>query len=122
MAGAQVSISAADGGAFDSYVVSPAVGEGTGVVIVSTISGVDSDMTHYADTLAAEGFVVSAPDMFWRDDDPGPDPRSEKIAGSARCPSLRDGSRHAIHERIFQHRNQSASVRGERKGRQNRIP
>ena len=37
------------------------------MIIVSTISGVDSDMTYYADALAAEGFVASAPDMFWRD-------------------------------------------------------
>lgn len=72
MAAAHVSITAADGGTFDSYVNAPATGEGVGVVIVSTVSGVDSDMIHYADTLAAEGLVASAPDMFWRDTDPGP--------------------------------------------------
>ena len=71
MAGTHVTIAVADGRTFDSYVAAPAAGKGAGVVIVSTISGVDSDMTHYADTLAAEGFVVSAPDMFWRDADPG---------------------------------------------------
>ena len=74
MAGTHVTIAAADGRTFDSYVAAPAAGKGAGVVILSTISGVDSDMTHYADTLAAEGFVVSAPDMFWRDADPGPLP------------------------------------------------
>jgi carboxymethylenebutenolidase len=72
MAGSHVTIAAADGGRFDSYVASPASEKGAGVIIVSTISGVDSDMTHYADLLAAEGFVASAPDMFWRDADPGP--------------------------------------------------
>jgi carboxymethylenebutenolidase len=72
MAGTHVMIAAADGGKFDSYVTAPVSGKGAGVVIVSTISGVDSDMTHYADALAAEGFVASAPDMFWRDADPGP--------------------------------------------------
>ena len=72
MAGTHVTIAAADGGKFDSYVASPISGKGAGVVIVSTISGVDSDMTYYGDTLAAEGFVASAPDMFWRDADPGP--------------------------------------------------
>ena len=72
MAGTHVTIPAADGGKFDSYVAAPVSGKGAGVVIVSTISGVDGDMTHYADALADEGFVASAPDMFWRDGDPGP--------------------------------------------------
>jgi carboxymethylenebutenolidase len=73
MAGTHVTIAAADGRTFDSYVATPAA-KGAGVVIVSTISGVDSDMTHYAETLSADGFVASAPDMFWRDADPGPLP------------------------------------------------
>lgn len=72
MAGSQVKISTADGGSLDSYVATPAAGKGAGVVLVSTISGVDSDMIYYADALASEGFVASAPDMFWRDADPGP--------------------------------------------------
>jgi carboxymethylenebutenolidase len=72
MTGTHVMIAATDGRRFASYVAAPAAGEGVGVIIVSTVSGVDSDMTHYADTLAAEGFVASAPDMFWRDADPGP--------------------------------------------------
>jgi carboxymethylenebutenolidase len=72
MAGSHVTIIGADGGRFDTYVASPDCEKGAGVVIVSTISGVDSDMIHYADALAAEGFVASAPDMFWRDVDPGP--------------------------------------------------
>jgi carboxymethylenebutenolidase len=67
-----VTIAASGSAAFDSYVASPVSEKGAGVVIVSTISGVDSDMTYYADTLAAEGFVAFAPDMFWRDTDPGP--------------------------------------------------
>ncbi|HEU4343674.1 MAG TPA: dienelactone hydrolase family protein [Candidatus Binatia bacterium] len=74
MAGTHVTIAAAGSGTFDSYVASPASEKGAGVVIVSTISGVDSDMTYYADALAGEGFVASAPDMFWRDRDPGPLP------------------------------------------------
>ena len=71
MPGIHVSIAAA-AGRFDSYLAAPASGKGAGVILISTISGVDSDMTHYADALAAEGFVASAPDMFWRDADPGP--------------------------------------------------
>ena len=72
MTGTHVTIATTDHATFDSYVASPVSKKGAGVVIVSTISGVDSDMTYYADALAAEGFVASAPDMFWRDADPGP--------------------------------------------------
>ena len=61
MAGTHVMIAATDGGRFDSYVAAPVSEKGAGVVIVSTISGVDSDITYYADALAAEGFVASAP-------------------------------------------------------------
>jgi len=74
MAGTHVRIATTGSATFDSYIASPESEKGTGVVIISTISGVDSDMTYYADALAAEGFVVSAPDMFWRDSDPGPLP------------------------------------------------
>jgi len=74
MVGTHVTIAATNSGKFDSYVASPVSEKEAGVVIVSTISGVDSDMTHYADALAAEGFVASAPDMFWRDADSGPLP------------------------------------------------
>ena len=55
MTGTHVTIAATDRATFDSYVASPVSKKGTGVVIVSTISGVDSDMTYYADALAARG-------------------------------------------------------------------
>src|SRR4030095_14981027 len=74
MAGTHVTIAATGSATFDSYVASPVSAMGAGAVIVSTIFGVDSDMTYYADERAADGFVASAPDMFWRDADPGPLP------------------------------------------------
>src|SRR4029434_2489732 len=74
MTGTHVTIAATGSATFDSYVASPVSDKGAGVVIVSTISRVDSDMTYYADALAADGFVASAPDMFWRDADAGPLP------------------------------------------------
>ena len=58
MAGTHITIAATDGGSFDSYVASPESRRGAGVIIVSTISGVDNDMIYYADALAAEGFYV----------------------------------------------------------------
>ena len=78
MAGTYVTIAASGSATFDSYIASPESEKGTGVVIISTISGVDSDMTYYADALAAEGFVASAPDMFWRDSDAGPLPWTDE--------------------------------------------
>src|SRR5919109_1612203 len=78
MMGTHLMIAAADSGTLDSYVASPLGAKGAGVVIVSTISGVDTDMTYYADALAAEGFVASAPDMFWRDTDAGPLPWNDE--------------------------------------------
>jgi len=46
MVGTHVTIAATNSGTFDSYVASPVSEKGAGVVIVSTISGVDSDMTY----------------------------------------------------------------------------
>src|SRR5262245_41019379 len=72
MAGANVPIAATNPATLNPKVPSPVSEKGLGLVICRTISAVDSDWTDYADALAAEGFVTSAPDMFWRDADPGP--------------------------------------------------
>src|SRR5262245_23717538 len=72
MTGNHITIPDTDRATFDSYVASPVSKRGAGVVIVSTMSGVDSGMTCCADALAAEGFVRAAPGMFGRDADPGP--------------------------------------------------
>src|SRR5262245_21931640 len=66
MTGTHVTIAATDRATFDSYVASPVSENGAGVIIVSTISGVDSVMTYYADTLAAKRFIATAPDMIRR--------------------------------------------------------
>lgn len=72
MPASEIAITAADGGTFPSYLSTPEGGPGPGVVLISTIRGVDKDMKFYCDELAREGFVAYAPDMFWRDRDPGP--------------------------------------------------
>ncbi|NQV56809.1 MAG: dienelactone hydrolase family protein [Rhodospirillales bacterium] len=64
-------VSAADGGAIPTYISTPASGSGPGVVIIPSIIGVASDIVDWADKLAAEGYVVSATDPFWRDEDSG---------------------------------------------------
>jgi carboxymethylenebutenolidase len=62
-----VSIAAADGsGLFDAYVARPATGSGPGIVLIQEIFGVNGYVRRTADRLAEEGYVVYAPDLFWR--------------------------------------------------------
>lgn len=69
MSGSEITISAADGGTFESYFAAPRAGRGPGVVIVATILGIEQGIKKYADELARAGFAASAPNMFWRDED-----------------------------------------------------
>ena len=60
-------IRASGGGAFDCYLVAaerekPAAA----IVLASAIHGVDDDMIAIAEELAAYGFIVAVPDLFWR--------------------------------------------------------
>ena len=62
-----VSIAALDGsGSFKSYVARPATGSGPGMVLIQEIFGVNGYVKRTADRLAEEGYVVYAPDLFWR--------------------------------------------------------
>lgn len=76
MTGQDIKISASEGGVFDAYLSLPVSGSGPGVVIISSVFGVDGDVRDMADTLAGHGFAVAAPDPFWRGDS-GPMDRSE---------------------------------------------
>jgi carboxymethylenebutenolidase len=62
---------AANDGKIDAYVAAPASGTGPGVVMVSTIFGVDKDMKDLCDDLAGRGCVALVQNFFWRDKDPG---------------------------------------------------
>ena len=88
MSGSMIEISLPEGGQLNAYLSTPEVGQAPGIVVVSTIYGVDSDITGIADQLATDGFVVSAPDMFWRDA-PGAIPVTEE--GSKRAMSRGQG-------------------------------
>lgn len=73
MPGTDITVTASDGGTFSSYLATPGSGSaGPGVVIIATILGAEPYMKGFADRLAGEGCVVSVPDPFWRDEDPGP--------------------------------------------------
>ena len=61
-----ITIAAADGGAFNAYVATPAAGSGPAIVLLQEIFGVNRHMRDVADAYAEEGYVVVAPDLFWR--------------------------------------------------------
>ncbi|MDU6727540.1 MAG: dienelactone hydrolase family protein, partial [Bradyrhizobium sp.] len=66
MAGQWVDIAAADGGTFKGYLAVPASGSGPGIVLLQEIFGVNASMRAVADYYAEEGYVVLAPELFWR--------------------------------------------------------
>lgn len=53
-------------GYFDGYLAIPKSGEGPSILLIQEIFGVNSHIKKFADKLADEGFVVLAPDLFWR--------------------------------------------------------
>lgn len=62
----QISISTSDGGQFDAYLSLPPTGSGPGIVLIQEIFGVNQHIRDVADQYASDGFVVLAPDVFWR--------------------------------------------------------
>ncbi|MGA7714404.1 MAG: dienelactone hydrolase family protein, partial [Bradyrhizobium sp.] len=66
MAGQWIDIAATDGGKFKGYLAVPASGSGPGILLLQEIFGVNKSMRETADYYAEEGYVVLAPDLFWR--------------------------------------------------------
>lgn len=66
MAGKWIEISAADGGKFRGYLTVPASGKGPGIVLCQEIFGINAYVREVAEYYAEEGYVVLAPDLFWR--------------------------------------------------------
>ena len=62
-----LSIPAGDGiGSFQGYLSLPPSGKGPGLVLLQEIFGVNENIRKTADLFAEEGYVVLAPDVFWR--------------------------------------------------------
>lgn len=59
-------ITARDGGTFDAHVAVPDTGTGPGLVLIQEIAGVNGYIKAVAERLADLGYVVLAPDAFWR--------------------------------------------------------
>jgi len=66
MKGNYITITAKDGGKFKAYLAKPAKGSGPGIVLLQEIFGINQYMRDVADYYAEEGYVVLAPDLFWR--------------------------------------------------------
>jgi carboxymethylenebutenolidase len=86
-----IKVRSSGGGEFDCYLVTPDGDKKVpAMVLASAVHGVDKDMRAIADEFASCGYVVAAPDLFWRSI-PGPlgrddnrtrersQPRREKI-------------------------------------------
>lgn len=48
----------------DAYIATPPAGQGPGVLLLHTWWGLNQPVKDFADRLAADGFTVSAPDLF----------------------------------------------------------
>ncbi len=67
MTGEIITIAAPEGGgAFNAYLSVPERGSGPGIVLLQEIFGVNRHIRDVADLYAEEGYVVLAPDLFWR--------------------------------------------------------
>ncbi|MES2262898.1 MAG: dienelactone hydrolase family protein [Pseudomonadota bacterium] len=56
-----------DDGSFGAYLALPRGGKGPGIVLLQEIFGVNEHIRGVADQYAADGYVVLAPDLFWRE-------------------------------------------------------
>ncbi|UTY56580.1 dienelactone hydrolase family protein [Massilia sp. erpn] len=57
---------AVDDGNFGAYLALPRGGAGPGIVLLQEIFGVNAHIRSVAEQYAADGYVVLAPDLFWR--------------------------------------------------------
>ena len=84
MPGREIRIRSSEGGEFDCLLHSPDAGPAVpAIVLASAICGVDDDIRAIAGDFASRGYIVAAPDLFWRAL-PGPlapdDPRAAQRA------------------------------------------
>ena len=72
MAGTDIRYTTRANETFDGYLTEPAgTGKASGILLITAIFGVDQEMRELADAWANDGFIVSVPDIFWRQI-PGP--------------------------------------------------
>ncbi|MBI2739965.1 MAG: dienelactone hydrolase family protein [Rhodospirillales bacterium] len=64
--GINITVPTQGGGSFGAYLAEPKKGNGPGIVLLQEIFGVNQYIRDVADHYAEEGYVVMAPDLFWR--------------------------------------------------------
>lgn len=67
--GREIIIQARDGGSFAAYLALPEKTPAAGIVLLPEIFNTNQHIRSVCDGYAEEGFVVLAPDVFWRQDD-----------------------------------------------------
>jgi carboxymethylenebutenolidase len=67
MNGSWIAINSHDSRRFDAYLSLPPTGIGPGLLLLQEAMGVTAHIRAVADQWASDGFVVLAPDMYWRD-------------------------------------------------------
>ncbi len=94
MSGKDVKIRASGGGEFDCYLAMPKTDAAVpAMVLASAVHGVDADIRAIADEFAAAGYIVAAPDLFWRTV-PGPLARGDdrtKMRSQPRLERIKTG-------------------------------
>jgi carboxymethylenebutenolidase len=66
-----ISVASGDGRLFEAYLALPPAGPAPAIVIVPSIFGVTDGLKTSLERYASKGFIVIAPDVFWRTQ-PGP--------------------------------------------------
>lgn len=66
MTSQMIDIANQDGTSFPAYLSLPPTGSGPGIVLIQEIFGVNAHIRAVADQYALDGYVVIAPDLFWR--------------------------------------------------------
>ncbi len=78
MTGTEITYTTRADETFTGYLASPEDdGKAPGLLMITAIFGIDDEMKELADAWAADGFLVSVPDIFWRVM-PGPTADMEK--------------------------------------------
>lgn len=66
MTATSVRIRAKDGGDFEGWLAVPSVGRGPGLIVLAEVYNANPWVRSVADRYAEEGYVVVAPDLYWR--------------------------------------------------------